>query len=157
MTDWQTLYAVTFLVLFVLGRPERWVAAVMAVNFIGSSLLGHNYLAVGILDLFCIAVLIGQSREANIVSALYVAMLPVYVAASALEWSPGTTGILIDLLGYAQLVVMSNVLGGMGGRVRDPGRWVTGPARHPRGARVAPGYPAQVVARDTAQVRKVGR
>jgi hypothetical protein len=157
MSDWQTIYAVAFMVAFVLGRPERWVVAVMAVNFLGSSALGADLLLVGILDLICVTVLIGQSREGNIVAALYVLMLPIYVAASHFGWGNGTTGGIVEAIGYVQILVATNVLGGLGGRNRPADRRRLGSVGHLAGGEVvARQFAAQGVARDPARNRQIG-
>ena len=152
LSDWDMIYLMVFLGFFLLGKPEKWVAAVMAVNFLGSDVLGGNLFLIGILDVACIIALMLRSRTANIVAALYVVMLPVYVASVYFSWPLDTTGGILELIGFAQILVMSNVMGGMGGRRRATDRRGIGAFGYSgRGHVPSANYHAENLARNTAR------
>lgn len=119
MSDWQALYAAAFILVLAFGAPNLFVARVMAVNFLITMALGGDELSVAVLDLLCIAALVGQGPQARVVAALYILMVPIYIAGRANQWPADTTYAIIEALGYGQLMVMGNVGGGMGRRCRN--------------------------------------
>lgn len=142
MTDWQTIFAAALLLAIVLGKPSLTLGAVMLANLAGTMVLHGNPLAVGVLDLVCAAILIGRGNREIAVAALFVLMVPVYIAGKANGWSPATTYAIVEAIAYIQVGVMGNVGGGMArgiGAVRrwgavsigsGPGREVRPVARH---------------------------
>jgi hypothetical protein len=70
-------------------------------------------LGVAVLDIACAALLIGSSRQADIVAAIFVVMVPIYVIGAIAAFPPNATYAIIDLLAVVQLGVIANGRGGM--------------------------------------------
>lgn len=90
------------------GAPLK-VVTVMVGNLVVTLAFSGTPLAVGVIDLLCAAMLIGNNMRANIVAVLFAMMVPVYVA--GLKTS--TTYTIVDVLAYLQLGVIWRVDSGL--------------------------------------------
>jgi hypothetical protein len=121
--DWsQIVYAVILASAIYTGRPAPIIIFAMTGNFLGTMLLAQEPLDVAIVDLVAVILLAGSSRRGNVVAALYVAMIPIYLAGPALGLPPWVVYTAVDVLAILQCGVIGGWDQGLG-RIGGGGRY----------------------------------
>lgn len=91
---------------FLLGRPHPLIVLALAGNLLATMLLAADPVSVAVADVTAAAVLLlAETRRAQVVAALFVAMQPIYFAAWLYSWPNWVTYTCIDLIAYLQLAV----------------------------------------------------
>jgi hypothetical protein len=119
MLDWsQWLYVVLLASALLVGRPRALVAIAMVGNFAGTVAFSGDFIAVGICDAASIAILMAAGRMGMILAALFVLMIPAYLAGYAFALPPHATYAIVDLIAFLQLAVICGLGGGTYRRIR---------------------------------------
>jgi hypothetical protein len=120
--DWsQFLYTAALLLAIRSGRPAPVVTAAMFMDLAGTMLLHHEPGQVAIIDLVAIVMLAGNGTRSNVIAALFIVMQPIYMLHS---FGLSNTAIytIVDLIAYAQLIVLGGWDVGMRRRARNLSR-----------------------------------
>jgi hypothetical protein len=105
--DWSQLVFTALLLLAIrTGRPKPIVTFAMVGNLAATMLLSLDPLDVAVADLVAVILLVGASARANIVAALFVAMMPVYIMGAALGLQPWVIYTAVDVLAIMQCGVL---------------------------------------------------
>jgi hypothetical protein len=137
MSEWQVLYLVLIVTASIWCRDGR-IAAVMWANFICSMALAASFELVATVDLVSICFLIGKRVRRNIIAALFVFMLPIYLIGTAANQTYAASAV-VDLLAYLQLFIMGRGDVGLG----NLGRHLRGRRDRWRGSLEAGAAPAR--------------
>lgn len=124
MTAWQIIVAL--LLAWAWGRgKEPLILAVLTVNFAATMALAGDAKMVATLDALAFsALLMIDTKRADIVGALFALMIPIYWLGAVSGYQPWVAYSVVDLLCYAQIMVAGHGdngfrhLGRFGGGVR---------------------------------------
>ena len=104
-----------FLICYSAARGQQKVDAdlwaVLSLNLFLTAVLSGNTLFVAVADVSCTAPLIFGPRRQQIVAALFLAMVPVYLAGWFFDWSGVTTLTIVALFAWVQWMVAGHVDG----------------------------------------------
>lgn len=111
LSIWQMALIIAMALAFVVGRPHRVLACVVASNFAVSAYFGEGLSSVMVADLLCVALLIGRGPTEDFIALLFALMIPFYVPAIIGVWNVGSTFAIVEAITYLQYAV----IGGLGG------------------------------------------
>jgi hypothetical protein len=136
--DWsQALYIGALALAIWTGKPGRLICGVMLANLAVTMTMWREPLTVGLFDLVCAVILIGNDKRANIVAGCFALMQPVYVASWFWQFPLPATYAIVDLLAFVQLAAIGRWDRGMGAGLRFARRVADRRHRDPWSALVA--------------------
>ena len=130
MSIWQGILVAGFILAVTLGRADKRLALIMALNFAVTCAMPESVGLVSLADFATASILLAFGQRGQFIALLYLLCAVVNAAGAILQWPSAGTYAILDPIGWLMLVVLghgdsgirriSRSYRGFGGRNRVP-------------------------------------
>ena len=109
MSIWQGILIAGFILAVTVGRADKRLAAVMALNFAVTYAMPNSIGIIGVSDIIAAIVAATFGIRGRIIASMYLISAIINAFGSILHWHPETTYAILDPIGWFMLMVMAHV------------------------------------------------